>query len=96
MHATIRRYEGVTGSTEELMRWGRQQASAVSTVPGFVSYALLEAGPSVLVSVCVFETQAALDAADQLVASSGAGQPTAAVSYPGQVASGEVIVQRGM
>jgi quinol monooxygenase YgiN len=96
MHAMIRRYDGVTGTTEELMRLGRQQASAVSAVPGFVSYALMEAGPGVLVSVSVFETQAALDAAEQLVESWIAGQPAVLSSRPPQISSGEVIVQRGM
>jgi heme-degrading monooxygenase HmoA len=96
MHATIHRHEGITGSSEEMMRFGRQQAIALSTLPGFISYALLEVGAGVLISVSVFETQAALEAAERLAEFRVGKQPPAPLSRPPHVTSGEVIVQRGM
>src|SRR5688500_17122695 len=67
LHATICRYDGVTASIEEVMQAGRQLASVLSTAPGFVSYAVLDAGDGVLVSVNVFDDQTNLEAADQLI-----------------------------
>lgn len=96
MHATIHRYEGVAGSTDDIIRAGRQQASALSKLPGFVSYALLEAGDSVLIAISVFETRAEFEAAERLSESWGGDQAVARVPYPPQVTTGEVIVQKGM
>jgi hypothetical protein len=96
MHAMIRRYDGVTGSSEDLMRFGRREAAALSGVPGFVSYALLEAGEGVLIAIGVFETQAALEAAERLVESRAEEPSAALLSQLTPVARGEVIVQRGM
>ena len=58
MHATICRHEDIAGSTEEVMHAGRRLAMALSKLPGFVTYALLEAGDGVLATMSVFETQA--------------------------------------
>ncbi|MGH2586085.1 MAG: hypothetical protein ACRDJE_14325 [Dehalococcoidia bacterium] len=96
MHAMIRRYDGVTGSSDDLMRFGRREAAALSEIPGFVSYALLEAGGSVLMAVCIFETQAALEAAERLDVFGVDEPPATLASLLSQVARGEVIVQRGM
>jgi hypothetical protein len=96
LHATICRYDGVTASIEEVMRAGRRLASALSTAPGFVSYAVLDAGDGVLVSVTVFDDRTDLEAADQLIARWVAEQLTALLPRPPEVIAGEVIVQRGM
>ncbi len=96
LHATVCRYDGITGSIEEVTRGGRQLASALSTAPGFVSYALLDAGDGVLVSINVFEDHADLEAADQLVKGWVAEHLAALLVRPPEVIGGEVIVQRGM
>src|SRR5262245_51064078 len=96
LHATICRYDGVTASIEEVMQAGRRLAFALSTALGFVSYAVLDAGDGVLVSVTVFDDQADLAAAQPLIDSSITKQLTAVLPRPPQVIAGEVIVQRGM
>jgi hypothetical protein len=96
LHATICRYDGVTASIEEVMRAGRRLASALSTAPGFVSFAVLDAGNGVLVSVAVFDDPTNLATADQLIVRWVAENLAALLSRPPEVISGEVIVQRGM
>jgi quinol monooxygenase YgiN len=96
LHATICRYDGVTASIDEVMRAGRQLASALSEAPGFVSYAVLDAGDGVVVFVTVFDDPADLAAADQFIDRWVAEHLTALLSPPPEVIVGEVIVQRGM
>jgi hypothetical protein len=96
LHATICRYDGVTGSIDEVMRSGRQLASALSTAPGFVSYAVLDAGDGVLVSVTVFDDPTDLAAAEKLILRWIAEHLAALLPRPPEVIAGEVIVQRGM
>jgi hypothetical protein len=96
LHATICRYDGVTASIEEVVHAGRRLAFALSTAPGFVSYAVLDAGDGVLVSVTVFDDRTNLEAADQLIGRWVAEHLTALLPRPPEVIAGEVIVQRGM
>ena len=96
LHATICRYDGVTGPVDEVMHAGRQLASALSQAPGFVTYALLDAGHGVLVSINVFEDRTDLEAADQLVGRWVAEHLAALLPHPPEVIAGEVIVQRGL
>ncbi len=96
LHATICRYDSVTASIEEVMQAGRRLASALSTAPGFVSYAVLDAGDGVLVSVTVFDDRADLEAAQPLIVRSVAEHLAALLPRPPEVIAGEVIVQRGL
>ncbi len=96
LHATICRYDGVTASIEAVMQAGRRLAAALSTAPGFVSYAVLDAGDGVLVSVTVFDDRTTLEAAQPLIDRSVGEQLTAVLPCPPAVIGGEVIVQRGM
>ena len=96
LHATICRYDDVTGSTEDLALAGRQLASALSAAPGFVSYALLDAGDGVLVSVSVFEERTDLEAANQLMRAWEMDQTVAPLPVRPQILTGEVVVQKGM
>jgi hypothetical protein len=96
LHATICLYNGVTTSVDDVMRAGRRLASALSQTPGFVSYAVLDAGNGVLVFVTVFDDPTTLAAADQLIVRWVAEQLTPLLPRPPEVITGEVIVQRGM
>ena len=96
LHATICRYVEFSGPIDEVIDAGRQLASALSQAPGFGSYALLDAGGGVLVSINVFEGRTDLEAADQLVGGWMAEHLAASLPQPSEVIAGEVIVQRGM
>jgi hypothetical protein len=96
MYATIRRYDYVAGSIDDLMRAGGALAARLSQAPGFVSYAALDAGAGVLASVAFFETEADLLAADRLVVAWVAEHLAALLPSPPQITGGEVVVQKGL
>jgi hypothetical protein len=56
----------------------------------------LDAGDGVLASVCFFETEADLRAADQLVAAWTTAHLAAVLPHPPKVTGGEVVVQKGL
>jgi hypothetical protein len=96
MYATLERYDRIRASQDEVIVAGRQLAAALSKAPGFISYALLAVGDGVLATMCVFETQIELVAAEGLVATwmaTHAGTPLAA---PAHTLTGEILVQKGM
>jgi ketosteroid isomerase-like protein/heme-degrading monooxygenase HmoA len=70
MFATIRRYQGKPGQTAETV--SRVKAGLIPTLskqPGFRSYHAVEAADDVAVSVSLYESRAAAEAANQAVAS---------------------------
>ena len=95
MHATLRRYDGIGGSQDQVIQVGRQLAAVLSRAPGFISYALLELGDGMLATVSVFETQAELEAANRLIVAWVATHRTL-LTAAGEAVSGEVLVQKGM
>jgi hypothetical protein len=96
LYATIGRYDGVTTSLDEVVAVGRQLAFALSEASGFVSYAVLDAGDGVLVSITVFDDPTDLQTAAQLIDRWVAEHLAAVLPRPPAVVTGEVIVQRGM
>ena len=66
MFATIRRYKGTPGQTDETIR--RVQAGLVPILTrqrGFVSYHAIDAGHDVAVSVSIYTDRAAAEAGNQ-------------------------------
>ncbi len=96
MYATICRLEGIAGFGDEMLSDGQRLATAVSREPGFVAYALVDAGDGVLISVSIFEDRIGLAGADRLVECWGSAQSTGASSAPTVVSTGEVVIQKGM
>lgn len=96
MYATIRRYEPVAGPADDLIPDGRRLASAVSTVSGFVAYALPDTGDGVLVSLSVFESEAGLAEAEGLAERWLKSHPVDLLCGGSEVGAGEVIVQKGL
>jgi len=67
--ATIRRYQGKPGQTDETIR--RVQKGLLPILikqPGFVSYHAIDAGKDVAISVSIYKDRAAADAGNQAAA----------------------------
>ncbi len=99
MYATIRRYKGVTTSAEELTRVGRQLASLLSQVPGFVSHVMVDAGAGMLATVSIFDDEADLQVAGRLIAGWLAEHQVLLLPllpHPTESTTGEVVVQKGL
>jgi hypothetical protein len=96
MYAMIRRYGRVAGSSDDLASACRALAAVLAKAPGFISYAVLDAGDGACATVSTFERQADLDAADQLVGRWIAENLAGLLPDAPQVISGEVIAQKGI
>ena len=96
MYATIRHYGRVAGSSDDLAHAGRALAAVLGRAPGFISYALLDAGDDACAAVCIFGCRADLDAADQLVAQWIAEHGSGLLPEAPQILRGEVVAQRGI
>ncbi len=92
MFATIRRYQGKPGNTEEVMRRVQQRLVPMLTIQrGFVSYYAIDAGNDVAVSVSIYADRAAAEAANQSAAS-WVKQNLGDLVGPADVTVGEVRV----
>ena len=58
MHATIRRYHGVTNPREAGKRVNEGFVPMISQLPGFIAYYWVDAGGGVMISTSVFQDQA--------------------------------------
>ena len=69
MHATIRRYEGVDAArTDEVSaKVSETLVPALSKLPGFAGYYLIEAGNGVLSSLSLFQTPEQTDESTKVV-----------------------------
>ena|SRR5438128_1094481 len=92
MFATIRRYQGKPGNTEEVIRRVQQGLIPMLTIRrGFVSYHAIDAGNDVAISVSIYADRAAAEAANQSTAS-WVKQNLGDLVGPADVTVGEVRV----
>lgn len=96
MHATIRRYDRVPTPADDAIPDGRRLAAAVSRLPGFVAYALLDAGNGALVAVSLFDDPAGLTGEARLAERWASDGHDGSLARPSEAISGEVIVQKGL
>jgi ketosteroid isomerase-like protein len=92
MFATIRRYQGLNpGQTAETVNRVKEGLLPILTEqPGFASYHAIDAGNEVAISVSIYESRAAADAANQAAAAWVQGNLADLVG-PGEVTVGEVL-----
>jgi ketosteroid isomerase-like protein len=92
MFATIRRYQGLKpGQTAETVGRVKEGLLPILTEqPGFGSYHAIDAGSDVAISVSIYESRAAADAANQ-AAASWVKSNLADLVGPGEVSVGEVL-----
>jgi hypothetical protein len=96
MYATIRHYERVAGTPDDLARAGRALAAVLGQAPGFVACAVVAADGGGCAAVGLFERRADLDAADRLVARWTAEHLAELRPEAPQITRGEVVAQRGI
>jgi len=96
MHATIRHYAPGSGSGEDGAKSWRALAAWLSREAGFISCAVLATGDGGLAAISVFDDAGTLAQADRRAEewlATRAGEPAPLLV---QVATGEVVAQRGL
>jgi len=94
MYASIRRYRVEPERVDRLKRiLAYDLVPALSEVPGFVAYYLLDAGNGVVMSVSIFQDRAGADESTSLAAD-GQVVIRALLPEPPEVTAGEIVLQR--
>ena len=67
-YLTVRRYDGVTDSTEAVRRIQDDFIPLIKKIPGFISYYWVDEGDGVMISVTVYETREAEEESNRVAA----------------------------
>jgi len=91
MYVAVRKYQTASGAAEEgLRRVEEGFVPIISQAPGFVAYYAVNAGNDVVVSISVFEDQAAADESNRMAANWVKQNLAALVPNPPEITAGEV------
>ena len=97
MYASVRQYSIKSGHEKVDQAAQEVQAglgSLISKAPGFVAYYVLDAGNNVVAAISLFESKAAAETADAMVADWIRQHLTSFVASPPEVLEGEVIAEQ--
>ena len=95
MHATIRRYDGVTNPREAGKRVNEGFVPMISQLPGFVAYYWVDAGGGVMISTSVFQDQATAQESNRKAEDWVRQNNMASVMpNPPQITAGEVVAHK--
>jgi Antibiotic biosynthesis monooxygenase len=97
MYASVRQYT-ITSGHEKVDEAVREVQAGlgpiISQAPGFIAYYVLDAGNNVVAAISLFESKAAANTADRMVADWIRQHLTSFVGSPPEVLEGEVIAQQ--
>ncbi len=96
MYTSIRRYEGVSaGTIEEITRLVEEGfVPIISAVVGFIGYHLVDAGNRVMVTISLFETEAAAEESNEVAASWVKEALAKLLPTPPQITADEVSLEK--
>jgi hypothetical protein len=94
MHATVRRYEGVTDPSEAGRRVNEGFVPLISQMPGFVAYYWVDAGGGVMVSTSVFQDQSGAEESNRRAADYVRQNLAPLLPNPPQITAGEVVAYK--
>ena len=94
MHATVRRYEGVTDPREAGRRVNEGFVPLISQMPGFVAYYWVDAGGGVMISTSVFQDQSGAQESNKRAADWVRQNLAALLPNPPQITAGEVVAHK--
>jgi hypothetical protein len=95
MYATVRRYEGVTDSSEAGRRVNEGFVPLISEVPGFVAYYWVDAGGGVMISTSVFQDQSGAEESNKKAVDYVRENLASLLPKPPQITAGEVVAYKG-
>ena len=94
MYATVRRYEGVTDTSEAESLVEEGFIPTISEVPGFVAYYWVDAGDGVMVSTSVFEHKDAEEQSNWAAGDFVAKNLASLLPNPPQITAGELVAHK--
>lgn len=95
MYVTVRRFEMVRGSTDELWQQVEEEfVPIISQVPGFIAYYTLDSGDGVVASISIFEDQAGAEESDRQAAEWVKENVASLFDEPPEITAGEAMVHK--
>ncbi len=96
MFTSIRRYEGLSpGTIEEITKLVKEEfVPIVSAGAGFIGYHLVDAGNGVMVTISLFETEAAAEESNKAAASWVKETLSGLLPNSPQITAGEVRIDK--
>ena len=91
MYATVRRYDGVTDTSEATRRVNEGFIQIVSEIPDFAAYYWVDAGDGVMISVSVFQGQASAEESNARASDYVRENLASVLPNPPQITAGEVV-----
>jgi len=97
LFATIVRFDlPEMTSTEECAQLGRELATLLSTIPGFLAYIALKASTAQIAAVAIVEDRQSLDVTQQRCEQWASGRFDGSAAHIQPLGAGEIIAQRGL
>ena len=94
MYVTVRRYEGVTDTSEVIRHVNEGFLPIVSQVQGFVDYSFVDAGEGVMMSIGVFEHQSGAEESTWRAGEYIGEHLPASFPNPPLITDGEVVAHK--
>jgi hypothetical protein len=94
MHATVRRYEGVTDPAEAARRVSESFVPLIEQMPGLVAYHFVDAGGGLMISTTVFEDREGAEESNRRAASWAQENLRDLFPQPPQISVGEVVASK--
>jgi hypothetical protein len=94
MYIAVRRYEGVTNSSEAGRIVDEGFVPIISEMPGFVAYYWVDAGDGVMISTSVFEHKDAEEQSTFMAGEFVAEHLEPLMPNPPQISAGEVVAYK--
>jgi hypothetical protein len=94
MYIAVRRYEGVTNSSEAGRIVDEGFVPIISEMPGFVAYYWVDAGDGVMISTSVFEHKDAEEQSTFMAGEFVAEHLEPLMPNPPQITAGEVVAYK--
>jgi hypothetical protein len=91
MWAAVRRYEGITDDAEAARLVNESFLPLLEQVPGFIAYYWIDAGEGVMVSLSVYDDQAAAHQSVELARAWVRDNAATLIPNPPQVTEGNVV-----
>ena len=94
MYVTVRRYDGVTDTSEAARLVDEGFIPIISEMPGFVAFYLVDAGDGVVISTSVFEHKEAEEESNWRAGQFVAQREASLLPNPPQITAGEVVAHK--
>jgi len=94
MYITVRRYDGITDTSEAGRRVKEEFVPIISQIPGFIAYYWVDAGDGVMISTGVYQDKTAAEESNRKAEEWIQQAAVSLYPNPPQITAGEVVAYK--